>query len=384
MNQNPVRTALIGCGNFARWQHLPNLLRLPEAQLMTLCDLDPAALSAAQTMAPAARACTAADQVFADPAIEAVVISVRDDLQADLTLQALAAGKHVYVEKPLAPEPEPIQRVITARTAAQRLVAVGFQKRFAPIYLQAKAIATAAGGLQHAVATMADDAWRWAHGYPPGYLLVHDLCHLFDLLRYLTGDEVCRVYAATGRPDDDAIVLSFTRGAVAMIGGSGQGSMDMPKERLDGICHRSGFSALDFVELRTFGLPAVPAVQYFAGHSVPGHGFLHRPLFAQQGLAGMLALRRIAWEARTRTPDPTDPYAAEERAFAAEVIPNFLRDQGWMSALRTFLQAIRGGTAAGLATPEDALAAAHIAEAALTSRATGRAITLNQESTHAQ
>ena len=372
----PVAVALIGCGNFARWQHLPNLLRLPEASLAALCDPDPTALAAAAASAPGARRCASADEALADPAIEAVVISVRDDLQAGLAIRALEAGKHVYVEKPLGGEPTAIAAAIAARDRARRVLAVGFQKRFAPIYRRAREAIAAGGGLHHAVGTMADDAWRWAQGYPPGHLLVHDLCHLFDLLRHLIADEVATVYAAAGRPDDDAIVLRFRRGAVAVVAGSGHGSMDMPKERLDGICHRCGFSAHDFVELRTYGLPGLPAVERFAGHSVPGHGYLQRPLLGQLGLDGMLALRRCAWEARHRPAAADDPYAAEERAFAAGVVPNFLRDQGWMAAMRAFLSAVRGGPADDLAGGEDALAAARISAAAVASRACGGAVDL--------
>jgi predicted dehydrogenase len=380
---DPVRVALVGCGNFARWQHLPNLLRLPEARLTALCDPDQRALAAAGSSAPEARRCSDAAAVWADPEIEAVVIAVRDDLQAGLAEAALAAGKHVYVEKPLAAEPGPIARVAAAERRAGRICAVGFQKRFAPIYGRARAAAAACGGLRNAVATMTDDAWRWARGYPPGYLLVHDLCHLVDLVRFLTGQEVATVYAAAGRPDDDALVLRCAGGALATIVGSGHGSMDMPKERFDGICERGGFSAHDYVELRTFGIDGFPPVERFAGHSVPGHGWLHRPLFEQLGLDGMLALRRIAWEERRRPADPADPYDAERRAWAEATLPNFLRDQGWMAAMRAFLAAVRGAPRGDLAGPADALAAARVCAAALASRTTGQAVAVAEDAAHA-
>lgn len=375
----PVTVAVIGCGNFARWQHLPNLMRLREARLATVCDVDAARAEAAAREFGGAPATDPAS-VLADPAIEAVVLCVRDHLQADLTVAALAAGKHVYVEKPLAETPDGCARVAAAAQAAGRRVAVGFQKRFAPIYRRARAVAAATGGARTLVATMTDDAWRWAQGYPPGHLLVHDLCHLFDLCRHLTGSRVVRVYAAASRPDDDAVVLTFADGAVATIVGSGSGSMDMPKERLDAICHRAGFSAIDFVELRTYGSDAFPPVERFAGASHPSGEYLPRPLLAHLGAEGLAVLRRIAWEERraAAAPDDGSPWRAEATRFAERTIPNFLRDQGWMAAMQSFLAGIRSGETTDHAGPGDALASARIAAAALASRASGRAIELEQ------
>jgi len=151
-----IGVGLIGCGNFARRQHLPNLAALPSARLIAVCDADAARL-------------------LDDPFIEAVVIAVRDDLQAELTLQALEAGKQVYVEKPVAGATADFVRLIAARDRVGKSVAVGFNKRFAPAYVRLAGVLAGAGGTRMVYLRMADDAWRWARGYPPGGLLRHDL-----------------------------------------------------------------------------------------------------------------------------------------------------------------------------------------------------------------
>ncbi len=104
-----------------------------------------------------------------------MVIAVRDDLQAELTLQALEAGKQVYVEKPVAGATADFVRLIAARDRVGKSVAVGFNKRFAPAYVRLAGVLAGAGGTRMVYLRMADDAWRWARGYPPGGLLRHDL-----------------------------------------------------------------------------------------------------------------------------------------------------------------------------------------------------------------
>jgi predicted dehydrogenase len=224
---------------------------------------------------------------------------------------------------------------------------------------------------------MADDAWRWAVGYPPGYLIKHDLCHLFDLLRWFSRAEIESVYCVSSRPDDDNMVLRLSNGCAASIMQSGHGTMDMPKERLEMICARGGLCAEDFVELRTYGYLERPAVRTFAGHSHPDGEFMHKHLYRQLGAQGMYALRRATWELRQRvekglTPDAPD--AEEVKCYVAQTLPNFLRDQGWWASLHAFIVGISQNTATGHAGAEDAWAAACAGEAAVRSRDSGRVV----------
>ena len=103
--QRIVNVGLIGVGNFARWQHLPNLSRIRECRLRALSDVNRQTLDDAAALYPVDYTTDDARKVLDDDAIDVVVIAVRDELQPAMAIEALRAGKHVYVEKPLGTTP---------------------------------------------------------------------------------------------------------------------------------------------------------------------------------------------------------------------------------------------------------------------------------------
>ena len=352
---------MIGCGNFARRQHLPNLARMPEVRLAAVCDLDPDTVAHAAQHFGAGYGTTRIQRIVEDPDIDAVAVAVRDELQAELGSQILAAGKHLYVEKPAAQTGEEFAKLIRARDASGCYAAVGFQKRFAPAYRAFRRILEADDGPRNLYVRMADDAWRWAAGYPPGALIRHDACHLFDLLRLFTGSEITTVMCASGRPDDDALLLLFNSGVTATLLHSGHASMDFPKERFEAITKRGGAIFDDFVEVGSYGISGSPARQTFPLRSADSGD----PVAECDGLSDFLTLRRHAWE------------AWRKKGGVPDVIPNFLRDQGWYESLRQFAISIREGSPGDHARLEDARAAFRVATAAEKSRSTRQPVVLD-------
>jgi predicted dehydrogenase len=324
-----VAVAVIGCGNFARQVHLPNLALIPHAHLAAVCDVDEHVAAQAASRFGATHWYSDVHAVLADPQIQAVIIAVRDDLQSDLTKQALLAGKHVYVEKPLSADPAACKEV-AAHVAPEVSCAIGYHKRFAAVYQKAKNIANRHGGIQTISLRMSDDAWRWAHGYPPGYLLQHDVCHFFDLLHWLTGSTTQAIHCISGRVEDDLMTVQLANGSAATIFASGNASMDLPKERCEIICEQGALIIDDYVELRAYGYVDEPKRQ-----TVPLR-FEHAPQ---------------AWQARAQAVNGIDDFTALRhelwRQFydtgAAEVIPNFLRDQGWLNSLSAWCTGILSG-----------------------------------------
>ena len=379
MSEKKIGVAVIGAGNFARRQHLPNLHRIREAQLVSICDTDLETAREAAVKYDIPHTETDYRKVLDSDAVEVVVIAVRDDLQAVIAMEALNAGKHVYVEKPLSADPEICRRTAQVARSSKMRLAVGFNKRFAPIYRTAAEVMNADSGPRNLHLRMADDAWRWAVGYPPGHLLAMDVCHFFDLLRWFTGAEVSSVYGISARPEDYCLAVRMTNGTTASILFSGHGTMDMPKERIDAVCTRGGISAIDYVELHTYGYQHYRPVYTFAGHTHPEGEFGHRYLMERLGSTALDTIRRGVWELReglNETTDEQSPYLAESTRHAKDTIPNFLRDQGWLASMQAFLKGILTGEPTDHATAEDAAAASAATRAAEESIAGGRPVTL--------
>ena len=103
-----------------------------------VCDLDAATAARGQALAPHAAVTGDVDRVLADPAVHAVVIATPAATHADLACRALAAGKHVLVEKPLALAVTDAERVVAAATAAGRVVLVGHLMVFHPALVRLK------------------------------------------------------------------------------------------------------------------------------------------------------------------------------------------------------------------------------------------------------
>ena len=132
-----VRLGMIGCGDWGR-----NLVRefyqLPQSDLAVCCDVQPERLAAVRRAFPNVRAAASADAVLSDPSINAVVIATPAPTHAALVQQALQAGKHVFVEKPIALSVADAQRCIElARTCRRRLM-VGHLMRYHPAFVALK------------------------------------------------------------------------------------------------------------------------------------------------------------------------------------------------------------------------------------------------------
>ena len=375
-----VGAALVGCGGIAKSQHLPNLSRAPNLRLLAVCDVDERAAQAAQAAYAVPRATTKFDELLADPEVELVVVATKEDAQVELTCRALEAGKHVYVEKPLATTPEDCRKVIQAQGRHHKLVQVGFNRRFAPACREARRILAQRGGPTNIHFRLSDEYWSWGRANPPGVRVIQEACHVFDLLRWFADAEVASVYCASARPDDEIYALKFTSGCVATVMSTGEVTLDLPKERIELVTRRPGALVIEeYVELRTYGCPDEPAVRRYPGHTHPDSEFTHKVLFEQLGAEALAAFRKARWQLRNQQEaGELNPNDAELRRFMELRFPhmNYLVDKGWRAALGHLADCILGRAAFDGPGPRDALAASVLAHAVMKSRESGEVVKL--------
>ncbi len=238
----PVRVGLVGLGAIAASHHLPELLRAPGADLVAVADPDPGARHRALRLADLA-AYDDPDALLARADVEAVVICAPSGRHADLAVAAADAGKHVYLEKPVATDGQDGRRVAEAMARAGVIAAVGFNRRLHPLYEQARGIVARGRigrvrALQSAFCepvgpeTMPEWKRRRATG---GGVLLDLASHHVDLARWLLRDEVESASArcASELSEQDTAWLSL-----GMRGGA----------RVEGVySYRAGYA--DYLEL---------------------------------------------------------------------------------------------------------------------------------------
>ncbi|MCC6991602.1 MAG: Gfo/Idh/MocA family oxidoreductase, partial [Acidobacteria bacterium] len=124
MSSVPVHLAYLGCGFITR-VHSAHLRALGDDVVASYASRDAARAEAFRAEFRGRTAFSSYDAAIADPSVDAVVVAVPPRFHRDLTLAALAAGKHVLVEKPAFPTMGDYEAVRSARDAAGRIVLVG-------------------------------------------------------------------------------------------------------------------------------------------------------------------------------------------------------------------------------------------------------------------
>ena len=256
----------VGGGNYAKTVLLPKLKGLPGVTLSTLVTERGASAEHGQGTFGFANADTDPAAVMQDSAVNAVVVATRHDSHADLAARALAAGKSVWVEKPLALTFEQLNAVIEARNGQAdtggAFFMIGFNRRFAPATERLRdALQRHAGPkvISIRVNAGAIPAEHWVHDLESGGgRLVGEACHFIDLARALVGAAITRIDAQAaantdGAADDAAISLSFADGSLANIVYTARGDASSGKERIE--AHAGGATYLidDFRALTVSG-----------------------------------------------------------------------------------------------------------------------------------
>ncbi|HVJ74313.1 MAG TPA: Gfo/Idh/MocA family oxidoreductase [Casimicrobiaceae bacterium] len=221
----PIRLGIVGCGRATTSLHLPALGSVPAFCVAALADRDPVALARVAHRAPPGRAGPDFRALVDDPAIDAIAICVPTGAHAAIALAAIDAGKHVFVEKPLALTLDDADRVAARAAAAGVCAMVGFNTRWhAQVRRARAAIASGAIGAVDALASRLTSFhasvpdWQRTRASGGGVLLELAIHHV-DLWRYLTGQEVDEVmaYTRSGEREDESatLVARFVDGALA-------------------------------------------------------------------------------------------------------------------------------------------------------------------------
>ena len=213
-----LRIGVLGAGPIAQIAHLEACRKGRNTQLYALCEAAPDLLARVAAMHRPQRSFLHYDDMLADPLVEAVIVGVADQFHAKLALQALEAGKHVLVEKPMGVTVEECETLRDAVTASGLTLQVGHNRRFDPGVIHARRfIQQQIGGLLSAQFWYYDSVHRYTmtdalqplvitsaqvlrpSGDPKSdrrrYLMLAHGSHLTDTARFLAQSEIAQLRA---------------------------------------------------------------------------------------------------------------------------------------------------------------------------------------------
>lgn len=257
---------VIGAGNFGVRILLPELRRVG-FRFHTVATSGAVSGSTAGVKFGFERVATDVRYVLEDPEIDAIAILTRHDSHAALVRLALEAGKHVFVEKPLALTEEELDAVGAAAATARGTLTVGFNRRFAPLSERCRSVLAGRAGPLAIVLTMnagpiPRDHWIQDREVGGGRI-IGEACHLVDLARSLVGVPIVELQAIAAHGPSGAAVddiahlnLRFSDGSIASIHYLANGARVFPKERVE--CYFDGKTLVieNWRRLRAYGVKA--------------------------------------------------------------------------------------------------------------------------------
>ncbi|MBS1495156.1 MAG: bi-domain-containing oxidoreductase [Bacteroidetes bacterium] len=255
---------IIGAGNFTKMTMLP-AMKESKANFKYIASQNGVNGTILAKKFNFSHSTTDYNEIINDPEVDTVMITTRHNTHAKFTVDALNAGKHVFVEKPLALDEKQLDEVLEAYSKQQTKTSltVGFNRRFSP---HIQAIKKALGGNPGPIninATM-------NAGFIPDKVWVHDMavgggriigeaCHYLDLCTYIAQSEIVSVCMnsmgeiSKENTDNASILVKFKNGTNAVINYFANGSKEYSKERIEVFSHEKTYIMDNFRTTTAYG-----------------------------------------------------------------------------------------------------------------------------------
>lgn len=254
---------VIGAGNFTASTVLPHLKKAKAAvkYIASAQGLNAKVLASKHGVPYAT---SDYQELLRDEEIAMVIITTRHNLHARMVLEALRAGKNVFVEKPLCLKPEELEEIIDVYTsdACRATLSVGFNRRFSPFATKLKQLS--GSGPKNIVATMNAGVIppeMWVHDLEiGGGRIIGEACHFIDLCSFLAGSDVVEVCMNALGPnpeehtDNASILLRYRNGSNAVVNYFANGSKAYAKERVEVFSQERVFVLDNWRKLKAYGV----------------------------------------------------------------------------------------------------------------------------------
>jgi len=258
---------VIGAGMFAKNVLLPVASKVQGLKLVGIADKMGVSSRHVGNKFGFAYATTDTNAILEDKGIGSVLITTRHNLHAELIVAALAAGKNVYVEKPLCISREQLSTIVDAYRDRHEsaVLMVGFNRRYSPLGIRLKDLLvrrTSPMQIHYRVnaSYLPPDHWTQDPNVGGGRI-IGEACHFFDFLQFITSEEPLEVVASSiggntgkfGTTDNVELTVRFSGGSLGTIMYTALGSKAFSRERIEVYCDESvavveDFRRLEFIQ----------------------------------------------------------------------------------------------------------------------------------------
>jgi predicted dehydrogenase/threonine dehydrogenase-like Zn-dependent dehydrogenase len=243
-----IGLGIIGAGQFAKGLLLPAMMETGAFEVIGVASARGVSAQATADRYAARFASTEGERVLDDPAVRAVIVATRHDSHARYVLAALKRDKHVFVEKPLCIDADDLTRIETAARSSKGTLAVGYNRRFAPMAL--RLLDHFAGRREPLAMLYRINAGRiplkyelaWVHDPRiGGGRIIGEACHFIDFMQAVVNARPIAVEAAgvhlhrvdLARDDVASFTVSFDDGSIGTVHYWANGDASYPKERFE-------------------------------------------------------------------------------------------------------------------------------------------------------
>ncbi len=383
----PLRFAVIGCGSVARAQHIPNIVHSPRMTLHTCVDLDDRVLEQCRDFFGARHIRKDYQGAIEDPEVDVICLATTEKLRLPVIALAAAAGKPIYVEKPLATSLQELHQIRQVVHASGIAFCAGHNRRSSPAMLDAHRIfrqhmthpvpcpwrwkRESEGlpnlpddGVPSASVRINDDwyswkAWVFDKTQAPHGPMLFEMTHFTDICNWFLADEPIEVTAVETGMLNEAVIIRYRGGALATIVIGSNGTLGYCKELYEFMGNGAYLAVDHMLEIRTAGIEGAAATTNY-----PVVQDRHPKIGTEGGVSGWLARKRAACIEAAEMGDPLLQFTAEP-------------DKGHAHALERFVDQIlgKGPVVCGV---DDAVLATRVAFAAILSAREKRTVRLDE------
>ncbi len=246
VNKDVINVGVVGAGNFVQGMHLPNIKKLnSKFSLRAVMSRTGFNANAVANQFDAAYSTTDFDEIINDKDIDLVMITTRHDSHADYVLRSLKAGKHTFVEKPLAINQEELDQIkefYNSGTENKPVLMTGFNRRFSQFAQEIRKHTVKRINplfVQYRMNAGFIPLDNWVHEH--GGRIVGEACHLIDLMTSLTNSTISTISYEKLSPNNDkfsqqdnvSMILKYEDGSVCNIHYFASGSKQLSKEYME-------------------------------------------------------------------------------------------------------------------------------------------------------